>query len=96
MRLSPKRLQLCLFTPEKRDKIGNEDDDDDQQDNASKKEKGTSQKRKRWQGEGTVSEMGLNDVRIEIVGEVYELNELKNNQRGAAALLNSIISSLDL
>ena len=38
----------------------------------------------------------LNDVRIEIVGGVNELNELKNNQRGAAALLNSIISSLDL
>ena len=43
-----------------------------------------------------MSEMGLNDVRIEIVGGVYELNELKNNQRGAAALLNSIISNLDL
>ena len=51
---------------------------------------------KRWQVEGTVSEMGLNDIRIEIVGGVYELNELKNNQRGAAALFNSIISNLDL
>ena len=38
----------------------------------------------------------MNDVRIEIVGGVYELNELKNNQRGPAALLNSIISKLDL
>ena len=38
----------------------------------------------------------MNDVRSEIVGGVYELNELKNNQRGAAALLNSIISNLDL
>ena len=43
-----------------------------------------------------MSEMGLNDVWIEIVGGVYELNELKNDQRGAAALLNSIISNLDL
>ena len=30
------------------------------------------------------------------MGGVYELNELKINQRGAAALLNSIISNLDL
>ena len=31
-----------------------------------------------------------------MMGGVYELNELINNQRGAAALLNSIISNLDL
>ena len=38
----------------------------------------------------------MNNIRIEIVGGVYELNELKNNQRGAAALFNTIISNLDL
>ena len=37
-----------------------------------------------------MSEMGLNDVRIEIVGGVYELNELKNkDNRG---LLQKLLS----
>ena len=32
----------------------------------------------------------------EMMSGVYELNELRNNQRGTAALLKSIISNLDL